>query len=214
MKITILNSDASHPINPYLENFCQNLRPLHEANIIRRQSELDYGDMLFLISCNEKVSSHSLKDYHKTFVIHASDLPDGRGWSPLIWQLLDGKTEFTLSMIEAHSQIDTGDIWEKINFTIPKHALWGEINEILCTKEISLMHFAVDNYDNLKTYKQNNFIEPTYFQKRVPSQSQLNLNDTIAFQFDLMRACDPERFPAFFNIYGHKYKITLEKMDE
>lgn len=28
---------------------------------------------------------------------------------------------------------------------------------------------------------------------------------------DLIRICDPDRFPAYFELHGHKYNIRLEK---
>jgi methionyl-tRNA formyltransferase len=34
----------------------------------------------------------------------------------------------------------------------------------------------------------------------------------LAEQFDLQRICDPERYPAFFELHGHRYKLTLDKL--
>ena len=38
-----------------------------------------------------------------------------------------------------------------------------------------------------------------------------NISSINKDQFDLMRTCDPNRYPAFFELYGKKYKIILEK---
>ena len=48
-----------------------------------------------------------------TLVLHASDLPDGRGWSPHVWDVISGKSSLTLSLINAEDSVDTGHIWKK-----------------------------------------------------------------------------------------------------
>ena len=44
---------------------------------------------LFLLSCSKKLKN--LKAYDHNIVIHANDLPRGKGWSPLTWQVLEEK---------------------------------------------------------------------------------------------------------------------------
>ena len=34
---------------------------------------------------------------------------------------------------------------------------------------------------------------------------------SIAEQFDLLRVADPQRFPAFFDLRGHRYLVRIEK---
>ena len=50
-------------------------------------------------------------------VLHVSDLPRGRGWSPYIWELINGATFIKVSLIEAKEEVDAGQIWlqEKIS---------------------------------------------------------------------------------------------------
>ncbi len=213
MKISIINSDSNHPINPFLNNFIDELKSHHELSLVRLQSELDNGHILFLISCVEKISPEVLQNFNKTFVIHASDLPQGRGWSPHIWQLLSGAEEVVLSMIEASPEIDSGDIWLKEKIQIPQDALWDEINEILFSSEIELMRYAVNNYKTLTKSVQAPEVEPTYFRKRKLSDSKIDVNKSIEQQFNLIRACDPNRYPAYLELYGSKYKLVLEKMN-
>jgi len=33
-------------------------------------------------------------------------------------------------------------------------------------------------------------------------------------QFNKIRICDPNRYPAFFVLHGKKYKLMLEKIDD
>jgi methionyl-tRNA formyltransferase len=145
--------------------------------------------------------------------LHASDLPHGRGWSPHVWEIIRGATEITLSLIEADDKVDSGKIWKKSTFSVPKHALWNEINHALFQAEIELIDHAIRNFKNICPVEQVQDIEATYNRRRVPEDSRINPSESIVSQFDLIRVCDPGRFPAFFELYGQRYKILLEKSE-
>ena len=187
---------------------------VHHIEIAERQSELQGGDALFIVSCSEKISRDKLDCFEKTFVLHASALPKGRGWSPHIWQVIEGSTEITVSMIEADDSIDTGDVWKTEQVKIPKHFLWDEINKSLFQAEINLICYAIEHFQELDKTPQNSDVKPTWYNKRHPSDSQLDIDASIAEQFDLIRICDPSRYPAFFTIHGCKYRVILEKIGD
>ncbi len=44
-------------------------------------------------------------------VIHESDLPKGKGWSPVTWQVLEGKDVIPITLFEAAKNVDAGDIY-------------------------------------------------------------------------------------------------------
>ena len=149
----------------------------------------------------------------KTLVIHASNLPYGKGWSPHIWEILNGASDLTVCLLEAEDKVDTGDIWKKINIHIPKTSLFNEINELIINAHTQLMNFAIDNFETIKPKKQPN-LKGKYWPKRSPNDSLIDINQTISQQFDLLRVCDPNRFPAFFYINGLRFNIKIEKSDE
>ena len=43
--------------------------------------------------------------------------------------------------------------------------------------------------------------------------SRLDPSRSIAEQFDLLRVADPQRFPAFFDLRGHRYLVRLKKLE-
>ena len=49
-------------------------------------------------------------------VVHESNLPKGRGYSPLIKQLLNGKTKIVTTLFECSKDIDQGQIYIKKTF--------------------------------------------------------------------------------------------------
>jgi len=212
MKISILCSSVGHPVNVWLERWVSANGEAHSIELVRKKSGLSGGDLLFLISCGEILKKNDRAAYKKCLVIHASDLPRGRGWSPHIWQIIEGKTMIDVSLIEAEDKVDTGDIWHQVSIEIPKHYLYDEINEAIFDAEIELMNFAVSNFDTVIPKKQSETKSSTYYPLRHPDDSILNPSLSIEKQFDLIRVCDPNRFPAFFELRGEKYKIRLEKV--
>lgn len=214
MKISFLCSDSEHPVNSYLYNWIEDNSIEHTIELVREKSELSGGDILFLISCSQIINKKDRSFYTKSLVLHASDLPEGRGWSPHIWQIVEGSNEITLTLLEAEDKVDSGDIWKKIRLKIPNHALWDEINHDLFRKEIELIDFAVRNFDSIVSTPQNTDIEPTYYPKRTPLDSKIDISKSIESQFNKIRVCDPNRFPAYLEIHGKKFKLTLEKIGD
>ncbi len=214
MKITLLCSDPNHPVNSYLLPWVQAQIGRHEVDLVRRKSELKGGDILFLISCSELIHASDRANYQASLILHASDLPKGRGWSPHIWQLVQGADLITLSMLEAENKVDSGKIWMQTCIDIPKHALWDEINHLLFTAEVQLIDYAVQHFGRVSPKDQTDAEQASYFRKRSPQDSQIDVNKSIAEQFDLIRVCDPNRFPAYFEYLGHRYFLKLEKSNE
>lgn len=214
MRISLLCSDPQHPINGHLCRWIAAQQGIHEVELVRKKSELLGGDILFLISCTEIIGAADRSRYRASLVLHASDLPHGRGWSPHIWQIIEGAEEITLCLLEAEDKVDSGRIWKKLRFHVPKHALWDEINARLFDAEIELIDFAVHEFGRVNPIEQDASIEPTYYARRSSDDSQIDPLQSIASQFDKIRVCDPNRFPAFFELHGKKYKLILEKFND
>jgi len=214
LNITVLCSNAQHPVNAYLEAWSKEVSAYHNIKIVRRCAELTSGDFLFLISCSELIKQEYRDKYTHALVLHASDLPKGRGWSPHVWDIMQGEEVITLCLLEAEDKVDTGRIWLKHAIPVKKTALWNEVNNLLFESEIRLMNEALVHYDRITPYQQAIDIEPTYHRKRVLEDSWVDPCSSIAEQFNLIRMCDPERYPAWFELHGKKYKLVLEEMGD
>lgn len=214
MKITILCSSPTHPVNQWLDAWMEKHADQHDIRLLRAVHELRGGDLLFLISCTEIVPRQAREMFRKVLLIHASDLPRGRGWSPHIWEIVNGATEITLSLIEAEDQVDTGDIWRQTRLEIPVTDLYDEINAKLFDAEIGLMDYAVSSFDRVVPRQQDPSVEPSYYPRRTPDDSELDTAKTLQENFNLLRLADPERYPAFFYHAGQKYHLYIEKTDD
>jgi methionyl-tRNA formyltransferase len=143
-------------------------------------------------------------------VLHASDLPKDRGWSPHVWAVVNGKNKLTLSLLEAEDKVDTGAIWKKVNITLDGSELYDEINKKLFDAELQLITWACENVDSVVPVLQDESAT-NYLRKRTPEDSEIDISQCLESQFNLLRVCDPERFPAYFYKNGCKYKIKIEK---
>ena len=209
MKIEILISDPNHPIMSYLKNWKSRQENI---NIVHSSEDLTGGYILFLISCTEILRSEITKKYKHSLVLHASDLPKGRGWSPHVWSVLEGNNLLTLSLLEAHEKVDQGSIWLQEHIALEGHELYDEINDKLFQAEIKLMTEAIDKA-NVITPKSQAGLESNYYPKRTPDDSRLNVHQSLIDQFNLLRISDKNRYPAFFEHLGHKYIVRIEKAD-
>ena len=212
MKVSIVCSNPAHPVNTYLLQWIERHCQAHDIALVRNKSELTGGDMLLLVSCGEIVTAKDRDSYGVSLVLHASDLPRGRGWSPHIWEIASGATHMTLSLLEAQDKVDSGKIWKKLHIPVPPTALWNEINHLLFTAEVQLMDFALESFSRIEPRDQPADVEPTYFRLRTPNDSWIDPHRTIAEQFGLIRVCDPNRFPAFFEYRGQRFLLKLEKL--
>lgn len=213
-RISIIITNDNHPINKTIEDWIEVNESYFDITLVRAPENLKGGDILFLISCNDIIKPKEIKKYEKCLVIHASDLPKGRGFSPHIWGILNGESSITISLIEASEKVDRGDIWKKINKNIPKYYLYEDIIKVVNDAHVELMDFAIMNFDKISPIKQSDAITPTYYPKRNPEDSQIDVNKSIKDQFNLMRVSDKNRFPSFFKIHGMKYKIIIEHYED
>ena len=94
-----------------------------------------------------------MKAYDHNIVIHASDLPSGKGWSPLTWQVLEGKNSIPISVFEANDKIDAGKVYIKTCLKLLGYELIEEIREKLYL-EIENLIFTFLEMDKSKAIEQ------------------------------------------------------------
>lgn len=215
--VDVLTTDPAHPIYAGLVNWVANQseagvksRLLTSSSALRDNREKDGNiSLLFLIACHEIVSAEERVFYDRVFVVHASDLPKGRGWSPAVWQILEGIRDLPLCLIEAEDQLDSGAIWLKSCVRVPESAVASEINALLSDATLSLMDRVMRDFHTLRPVPQDSAIQPSYYSKRTPDDSRLDPGKTISEQFELLRVCDPDRYPAFVEARGRVFDVIL-----
>lgn len=204
--IHVLCPSPGHPVNQSLAQWAARTPG---ARVTRAQRDLPGGDFLFLVSCGEIVGPEVRDRYRHVLTLHAADLPRERGWSPHVWAILDGRDEITVTLAEACDRVDSGPIWHQVRVYLGGAETYDEINAAIFTAELDLMDWAISNADTVVPTPQNG--EPTGRRRRTPADSEIRAEQTIAEVFDLLRVCDPERFPAFFHHRGQQYELVIRK---
>jgi methionyl-tRNA formyltransferase len=210
-QVSILCSDPRHPVNGHLERWVHERAARCSARVHRDVAELQGGDFLFLVSCQQIVSQAVCSRFRHALVIHASALPQGRGMSPHVWQILEGRTALTVSLLTAEAGLDTGDIWAQREFAVDPGALHDEIHAALFDAELGLMDWALDHCDSATPRAQQG--EASWYRRRKPADSEIDPARPLAESFDLLRVADPDRYPAYFRLHGRRYRIRIERLD-
>ena len=209
MNITILTSKNSW-LNDYNKSLAGSLIELgHSVNIIHKQEEMKKGDIAFLLGCFELIKKDTLNLNKHNIVVHESALPEGKGWSPITWQILEGKNVIPITLFEAAEEMDAGPIYFKDEINLNGMELVDEIREQQANKTIELCLSFVKSIDSINGHPQSG--ESTFYRRRRPEDSELDINKPIKEQFNLLRVVDNENYPAFFKMNGVKYILKIYK---
>lgn len=211
MRISILCSSRNHPVWSRLVDWVARNSHQHQIEIVERRADVGSGDILFLISCNEIIRRDIRDRYGKVLVIHASDVPHGRGFAPLNWQILEGRNRVTVTLMEAADKVDSGDVWAKHNMDFEGHETFDELFDKLFETEIALMDFAVASYGTIQPRPQP-VEEGSYYRRRTPEDGIVSSEHRLMEIFDLLRVSDPQRYPVQFEFRGHRYALTMQKL--
>lgn len=208
MKITIFISDPNCWFTPWAHQLHDQLiKENHQVTFVYKKEDVCEGDIAFYISCYVIIPPKILALHKYNLVCHPSDLPKGRGMSPLTWQILEGKNDIVLTLFEAAEKVDAG----KIYLQEIMHFNGTELNEELKRKQgdstLNLCMQFVQQYSSITSREQVG--EPTFYAWRKPEDSKLDIHKTIAEQFNLLRVVDNERYPAYFEYLGKKYILKI-----
>ena len=204
MKIALVCDNNNSWIIPYVKKLNELIKSLnHESQIFHRYEDVKSGDLAFFLGCETMVPNKILALNNKNLVVHESELPKGKGWSPLTWQILEGKDRIPITLFEANSEVDSGDIYLQDQIKLEGHELLREIKHLQGEYTIKLVLKFINMYPDIEGRKQEG--TPTFYSRRKPVDSRLDIDKTIEEQFNLLRVVDNERYPAYFIYNNIKY---------
>lgn len=210
-RVTVLTDNDSWVL-PYSQRVVDIARGLgDEANLIRDQRELPEGDIAFFLGCVNIVKPAALARNKRNLVVHASDLPKGRGFSPWTWGVIEGSSVIPVCLIEAADEADTGPIIYKENVTLSGTELVADLRELIGTKAVELCEKFLSTAVSPVGTPQDGPVG--HYRKRTPVDSELDVNKSILDQFNLLRTVDNEKYPAFFRIHGATYRLKIERFN-
>lgn len=180
-----------------------------DAELVRTASEIREGWICFFLGCVHIVNTQYLARNVHNLVVHESDLPKGRGFAPMAWQILQGSSSIPVCLIEAsEDEPDAGNIWLKDTIELEGNELLPKWRQLQGEKSVELCLKFVTDYESLISVEQVG--EPTWFKRRSPSDSELDPAKSLGEQYNLLRIVDNERYPAFVRLAGKKIILQVD----
>jgi len=205
-------SDEKSWINPFITKLTEELkREGHKVQFIHDYKDIAGGDFNFILSYSRILKKETLVKNKHNLVVHESDLPNGKGWSPLTWQVLEGKNDIPICLIEAGEQVDSGKIYIKEVIRFNGNELLDELHFHQGEKTIAMCRQFIKKYPEIINTAVSQIGEGTFYTKRTPKDSELDPTKTLQEQFNLLRVVDNERYPAFFDINNCRYELLIRR---
>jgi methionyl-tRNA formyltransferase len=136
-------------------------------------------------------------------IFHMTDLPFGRGGSPLQNLIARGIYETQISALKCVKEVDAGPIYLKRPLN-----LYGAAEDIYLRASKIVEKMIVDI---IKTNPQPvaQVGEPTFFKRRRPEQGNLLDAESLEQAFDLIRMLDADGYPnSFINVGNFRLEFT------
>lgn len=205
MRVAILTSK-----NQWFVPYAKELARLSKAKLYFDSEEiLETFEIVFILSYHKILEKHFLDKHQHNLVIHASALPKGKGWSPLFWQVLEGKRAIVFSLFAASVDVDSGEIYLQKTLHLSGVELYEELRELQAKMCIEMALEFLKIYPNIKSIQQEG--EESFYEKRGKEDSRLDISKSIEEQFNLLRIVSNEEFPAFFYKDGKKFILKIYK---
>jgi len=211
LKVNILTDNPRSWIVKYIPDLIKTLNQKFNIQVhhfLKFTDDVE-GDVLLALSCERILTKEQLARHKYTLVAHPSKLPQGKGWSPLAWQILEGSNSIPITLFNANEFLDAGDIFYVENIELDGHELNDEIKLEQFNVTVNLINKFFENYENLTPIKQNG--ESTFYKKRRLGDSYIDINTSIKDNFDLFRISDNELYPVRFKYLDNEYVIKIYK---
>lgn len=177
-------------------------------------AQLPNGDVCFYLSYGRIIGKELLAKYRNNLVVHESDLPAGRGWSPLTWQILQGADEITITLFEAAESVDAGAIYLQTKVRFFGTELVTQLRASQAQATFALCSDFLAGYPEIIRRGRVQSGTPSYFPRRTAGDSRLDLTLPLGEQISLLRVCDNDRYPAWFEFSGSRFVVRVSKADD
>jgi methionyl-tRNA formyltransferase len=209
MKIMIATIKSWNIKNAY--KFKRDNDSKHDIFIITDKSDLNYErvckispEYIFFPHWSWIIDNQLYKNFN-CVVFHMTDLPFGRGGSPLQNLIERGVENTKISAIKVDDGIDTGDIYFKENLNLN-----GNADEIFIRASDVIFNKMIPRIINEKIVPNKQTGEVVEFKRRVPSQSEIFPDFELDKIYNYIRMLDGEGYPKAFIKFG-KYKLQFSR---
>lgn len=189
----------------------RNLHKDMKVEIITEQEQLNYD---YMSSFNPTyiffphwswIIPETIYENFSCVVFHMTDLPFGRGGSPLQNLIEMGIENTKISAIVVEKEIDSGSIYLKNELNLN-----GSAEEILIRASSIIFNQMIPEIIKNQPTPRRQEGEITEFERRKPAQSELKQNVSMKQLYDHIRMLDGEGYPKAYIQFGN-YKLFFSR---
>lgn len=173
---------------------------------LSRLSEVD-PTYIFFLHWSEIIPEEIL-DAHECVCFHMTDVPYGRGGSPLQNLIVRGHRQTKLTALRMVPELDAGPLYMKRDLTLE-----GSTAEEVFVRSSQLSAEMIREIIEEKPEPVPQSGEVTTFERRTPSQSEIPERDSLQALHDFIRMLDAEGYPsAFIEHEGYRYEFQRSSL--
>jgi len=158
---------------------------------------------VFFLHWSHKVPNDILNDF-ECVVFHMTDVPYGRGGSPLQNLIVRGRRATKLTALRMVEDFDAGPVYLKRDLSLEG----GSAEEIY----MRASHLSAEMIETIITQNPQPIPqtgEPTVFKRRKPAQSAIPELPELHDLHDFIRMLDADGYPkAFLEVAGFRYEFS------
>ena len=142
--------------------------------------------------------------------IHETPLPEGKGWAPIQWTVLNKRKHLTITLYKLASRADNGKIINQVNKPIFTYDTLYTLNKKREEGISECFEIFIEEMKSGFIVLREQSGKPSYHKKRTKENSELNPDIPLKDLWDEIRICDNENYPAFFVIGDTKIILRYE----
>lgn len=139
---------------------------------------------------------------YESVCFHMTDVPYGRGGSPLQNLIIRGHKETQLTALKMSNVLDAGPVYLKETLS-----LHGSAHDVFTRAAPQIMELAF-KIAKTKPVPKEQVGEVTIFERRKPADSEIHEELNIEQLYDFIRMLDADTYPkAFINVRGYRIEF-------
>lgn len=191
-------------------------KEMHEIKILKEKQDLTkealdqfQPDIVFFPHWSYMIPAEIYENY-TCIVFHMTDLPFGRGGSPLQNLIVRGIYETKISAIRVVGELDAGPVYMKEALTLE-----GSAQEIYSRMSDLIFQSMIPVFMERELTAASQQGEIVYFKRRTPEQSRIPDNLSLRQVYDYIRMLDAQGYPnAYVDLGRCRIKLRCAQIED
>ena len=163
---------------------------------------------IYLLSALSFIVPHEIFEKFECVIFHMTDLPYGRGGSPLQNLILRGHRDTVICAIQCIGEVDAGPIYLRRNLSLA-----GSAQEIFLRASEKIHEMILEIIES-EPNPEEQLGPSVVFQRRKSEESQLRDLHSLEELYDFIRMLDADGYPrAFLNFENLRFEFRDAVLD-